>query len=223
MNSVDYSFWGKYLKEIHDTLGEKTDNALELASGNCSLANHLKDQFNSLILSDISFSMLKNNKTNLNSVCCDMLHLPFTKKFDFIFSAFDSINYLNTDDKLNHFFFSIIENLSVNGLLTFDVSLMNNSIKHVKSLNRKGKYKGIEFEQKSILDIKKKLHKNHLSIKLSDGTVYSEEHIQKIYDFYYYFEVINSAGLTVMECFDAFTFNDASEESDRVQFIVRRR
>jgi SAM-dependent methyltransferase len=167
--------------------------------------------------------MLKLKQKKINAVCCDMLNLPFKTNFDFIFSAFDSINYLDTEKKLKLFFKNIHAKLAQNGYLIFDVSLMSNSIKHLKKLNRKGKYKGIEFKQTSKLDVEKKLHTNIVEIWLKDGTYLTEIHNQKIYDFYYYFDVIDSANLLVTECFDAFTFNDASEYSDRVQFIVKRK
>ncbi len=41
------------------------------------------------------------------------------------------------------FFKNIKNNLTKHGSMTFDVSLKKNSIKHLKQLNRKGKYKGI--------------------------------------------------------------------------------
>jgi len=224
MRSVDYSFWAKYIKEIHDTLGDKNDIALELAAGNCSLANHLTHQFKKLYVSDISKEMLMTSTNkNLEKVCCDMSLLPFKNKFDFIYSAFDSVNYLNNETRLSEYFANISNNLSENGLLLFDVSLKNNSLKHVKSLNRKGIYNGIKYIQKSVFDEKTKIHSNFIKIKLKDGKVVEEVHQQKIYDFYYYFEVLESNNLFAIECFDSFTFNDATEDSERVQFIVKRK
>jgi ubiquinone/menaquinone biosynthesis C-methylase UbiE len=222
MKSVDYSYWATYIKEIHSTLGSKNDIALELASGNCSLSKHLKNEFRLLILSDLSLEMLKLGRKKFDSVCCNMLELPFSKKFDFIFSAFDSINYLNDKNQFQHFFKDIKHNLSDSGYFIFDVALKRNSLKYLKELNRKGKYRGIEYKQTSDFDHKNDLHINSVEIKLNNGKVYKEVHKQRIYDFYYYFEVLESAGMFVAECFDAFTFNDASPESERIQFIVKR-
>lgn len=60
-------------------------------------------------------------------------------------------------------------------------------------------------------------------MKLHNGETITEIHKQKIYDFYYYFEVIESCNLYVMECFNSFTYKDADENSERVQFIVKRK
>lgn len=222
MKSVDYSFWANYIKEIHQTIGKPSDIALELASGNCLLGSNLKNEFKELYLSDYSIEMLKLNKTNIPSICCDMLKLPFRNKFDFIFSAFDSINYLNTEQKMLDFYSGIYNNLAIDGFLLFDVSLKHNSIKHLKELNRKGKYKGIQYNQKSEFNDVDGLHINTVEITLNNGKIVKEVHTQKIYDFYYYFEVLELAGFFVVECFDAFSFEDGTEDSDRIQFIVKR-
>ena len=223
MKSVDYSFWANYIKEIHSTLGKKSDIALELASGNCKLSKHLTKEFKSLYLSDISLEMLKLNRSKNNSVCCDMQNLPFKTNFNFIFSAFDSINYLNNEVILQNFFNNIKYHLHKSGYFLFDVSLKHNSIKHLKNLNRSGKYKGIKYKQISEFDDVKSLHINTVEILLANGNNYKEVHIQKIYDFYYYFEILELAGLFVSECFDAFSFNNGSPNSERVQFIVKRK
>ncbi|MCB9207541.1 MAG: methyltransferase domain-containing protein [Ignavibacteriales bacterium] len=223
MSSVDYKYWAKYLIEIHDTIGSKKDIALELAAGNCEISSYLKNQFARLYVSDLSFEMLKNNKKCKNKICCNMIHLPFKNEFDFIYSTFDSINYLNDETKLSLFFNNISNQLSENGYLVFDVSLKHNSLKHLKKLNRKGKYKNISFEQISKFDEETLIHSNLIRIKLKDGSWVEELHKQKIYDFYYYFDVIESNDLYVSECFDAFDFKDGNRYSDRVQFIVKRK
>jgi SAM-dependent methyltransferase len=222
MKSVDYSYWANYIKEIHSTIGEPEDIALELASGNCKLSKYLKNEFKLLFLSDLSLEMLRLSRTKLDTVCCNMLELPFNKKFDFIFSAFDSVNYLNDEVQMEKFFKDIKFNLSKSGYFIFDVALKKNSLKHLKELNREGKFRGIEYKQISEFDHNNDIHINSVELKLSNGKVFKEVHKQKIYDFYYYFEVIESAGMFVAECFDAFTFNDASPDSERIQFIVKR-
>jgi hypothetical protein len=223
MKSVDYEFWAGYIKEIHQTLGSSTDTALELGSGNGKLSGFLKNEFKRLYLTDISLEMLQKSSSNFSRVCCDMIRLPFKRKFDFIFSAFDSVNYIADDENMILFLKGISEYLTDNGHFTFDVSLKKNSLKHLKKLNRKGKYKGLEYIQRSEFDERTMIHKNLLKIKTPEGKVFKEIHIQKIYDFYYYFDILEKSGLYVTECFDAFDFKDGSPDSDRLQFIVKRK
>lgn len=224
MAKVDYKFWAKYLIEIHNKMGKENDVALELAAGNGSLSKYMQKNFSQLIVSDYSLQMLKSfEHKNLNKVCCNMTQMPFKMKFDFIYSTFDSVNYLCEESLLQKFFIESNLLLSKNGLLLFDVSLRNNSLKYVKKLNRKGNYQGIKYIQKSTFDEKNKIHLNEIKMKLHNGETITEIHKQKIYDFYYYFEVIESCNLYVMECFNSFTYKDADENSERVQFIVKRK
>lgn len=223
MKSVDYKYWAKYICKIHQTIGKKNDIALEIASGNCILSKYLKNEFKKLYLTDISLEMLKMNDTDFDAICCNMLELPFKNKFDFIFSAFDSINYLNDESQIESFFNNIKNNLTDKGYFLFDAALKHNSIKNLRKLNRKGKFKGFEYIQKSQYNQKNNIHLNTINIKTIDGKFFKEVHKQKIYDFYYYFEALEIAGLYVAECFDAFTFENGTPGSDRVQFVVKRK
>jgi ubiquinone/menaquinone biosynthesis C-methylase UbiE len=223
MKSVDYSFWAGYIKEIHNSLGSRSDIALELGCGIGKLSDNLKGVFNELYLTDISFEMLKLNRSKYPKICCDMEKLPFKIKFDFIFSTFDSINYIISEKKMLNFFKGIASRLSAKGYFTFDASLKHNSIKHLKELNRKGKFKRLEYIQISDFNEETLYHTNKIKIKTAEGLVYKETHIQKIYDFYYYFDVLEKSGLYVAECFNAFDFTDGTPESDRIQFIVKRK
>ena len=155
-------------------------------------------------------------------VCCNMLAIPFKEKFDFIFCAFDSINYLMSVEELFAFFKEVELLLSDTGLLTFDASLRNNSIKNVKHLNRKGKVSGISYKQESHFDVKDNIHYNNFRIELPGGQIITEEHQQKIFPFTDYFEVIEDTNLYVSDCFDFFTFENATDKCERIQFIIRK-
>lgn len=223
MKNVDYDFWADYLKELHSTIGSKSDLALELGCGSGKLSENLRGEFKELYLTDISIEMLKMNPPDLPKICCDMKTLPFKVKFDFIFSTFDTINYITDNDELKQFFIHITNNLSSKGFFTFDVSLRHNSIKHVKDLNRKGIYKKIKYVQISEFDEETLLHTNEIKIRTPEGLEYEEVHIQKIYDYYYYFDILENSGLYVVECFNAFDFTDGKPDSERLQFIVKRK
>ena len=92
-----------------------------------------------------------------------------------------------------------------------------------KRLNRKGKFNGIKYIQKSKYDNADKIHYNSFQIILNNGEIIEETHKQKVYEFVDYFSVIENNGLYVEECFDAFTFDDANENCERVQFVVKKR
>ncbi len=223
MRSVDYDHWAQYILSIYDLLEIKGENILELASGNMKLAEKIAVRFPQIIVSDAALEMLRLNDNNLNKICCSMENLPFKIKFDFIFSTFDSLNYLNTGTRLKKFFEEIASVMTPQSFFTFDVSLENNSLKHVKRLNRKGKFGNIKYIQKSDYDKKAQIHWNRFKIKLEDGTIVEEVHKQKIYDFDFYFKVIDDAELYVVHCFETFTYENANENSERAQFIIKKK
>lgn len=219
MREIDYSSWADYILDIIDLYPIKIENALELAAGNCEISEHLNYHFQNYYVTDISKQMLSSSDHNLNKIVCDMSALPFKKEFDVIFSIFDSVNYLMTDDKFVSFLKECSNILSEDGIITFDVSLEKNSLKHLRNLNRKGKYKGIKFKQTSLYDKKNKIHKNIMDIEI-DKEVYTETHEQRIYEFEEYFVFAEEAGLRVIDCFDCFSFDDAKRNSERVQFVM---
>ena len=223
MKKIRYDFWAEYLYKLTQEYVSKIANVLELGAGNCLLAHHFKKYSKKIIATDLSFQMLDFSKDKkLKRVCCNMTSLPFQTSFDLIYSCFDSINYLTRKRDINNLFSNISSLLSDKGIFTFDVSLENNSMVHIKEAIREGKYKGISYKHFTSFDKKKKIHKNEFEIKLNNKKIYREVHKQKIYSFIDYFKLIQKNGLYVVECFNAFTFNDADENSKRVQFIVKK-
>ena len=219
MREIDYPSWADYIIDIIDLYPIKINNVLEVGAGKCQISEHLNNHFKNYFVSDLSKDMLSLGDKFLSKVVCDMSLLPFKKEFDLIFSIFDSVNYLMTDDIFIQFLEECSLILSEDGIITFDVSLEKNSLKHLKDLNRKGNYNGIGFQQTSLYEKKEKVHKNIMKIEV-DNKIYVEQHVQRIYDFEEYFVFAEEAGLRVIDCFDCFTFNDAKRSSERVQFVM---
>lgn len=223
MRNIRYDEWADYINSVSATYVSQKSQVLELAGGNGSFANHFVRYFPNLIVTDISRNMLLNSKNkSIKRVCCDMTRLPFKKKFDLIFSTFDSINYLTDEKSLLNLFIEVKKILSDEGIFTFDVSLEKNSYRHMKNHLREGTYKGISYSQKSIYDKENKIHKNIFEIKNKKGEITREIHKQKIYPFETYFEMLDKTNLYAAECFDAFSFINGSADSERVQFVIKK-
>lgn len=224
MRFIDYKKWSTYIYKISKVVENDKIFSLELASGNCSLAKHLISKFHLYIASDLSFNMLDKAPTKIqNKVSCNFLSLPFKRKFNFIFSCFDSVNYLTTKNDFLKMLDEVANILSYNGIFTFDVSMENNSLKYQRYLNRKGKYKTIKYEQLSYYNIKNRIHKNKFIIDFGNGIMKEEVHYQKIYRFEEYFEMISQSKFNVLECYEAFSFKNANTNSERIQFVLKKR
>lgn len=224
MRSIDYKKWAEYLTNISREIGDKNLDVLELAAGNCKLAELLNNEYGRLIVSDISFNMLlQSSYPGMTKICCDMTALPFSNKFDFIYCTFDSVNYICSRKKYKRFFQSVADCLKEKGIFTFDVSLERNSIRYERYLNRTGKYNGIEYRQKSFFDRNKNIHYNNFKFTFTDGKKVEEMHKQKIYPFEEYFKLIDKSEFYVHKCFQTFTHKNADSNTERAQFILKKK
>lgn len=223
MDFVDYKWWAKYIYSITKVSLPKNPVVLEIGAGNCSLANYLSKHYKNYFASDISFQMLNQKKISVKKICCNMTSLPFTQKFDLIFSAFDSVNYLLTKKDLLKHFNEVSSRLNDDGIFTFDTALENNSYKHQKTANKTGKYKKYYYKRESLFNPKTKTHKNIFTVIYPDGNNYKETHTQKIFSFNTFFELAEKSGLYVVNCYKAFSYTKGKATSDRVQFIMKRK
>ena len=224
MKDVNFNLWTKYVMDIAGNYVNTASSFLELAAGNCTIANRIRKKYTNLIATDISLPMLNAHlQADLLKVCCNMIYLPFKKKFDFVYATFDSINYLLTHRELKLLFGEIENVLNENGILTFDASLENNSLEFTDIQVTKDKFNGFSFKRINSYDRKTRIHKNVFYIYDRSGIKYKEVHKQKIYSFETFFNLVDKAGLFVKECYDGFTFKDGSPNSERVQFVVGKR
>jgi len=223
MKEVNYKRWAEYILDIiEDHLAKKNANILELSAGNGMITKRVSKKFPNYISSDISLEMLRQgDRINVKKVCCDMVVLPFTTKFDVIFSTFDSVNYLLSKRRLLKFFKEIKKVLSENGIFTFDVSLEKNSREFKKMYVTNGSVNGYKYKRVSKYNPKSRIHKNIFEITDQFGIVTKEIHLQKIFNFDIYFDLFSKAGLVAVECLDAFTFNNGNQNSERIQFILK--
>lgn len=222
MDEVNYKRWAKYIYFLAKDKIHPGSDILELASGNCRLTENLLHKNKKIICTDISKQMLMKSPYN-RKIVCDMISLPFNKKFDLIFSTFDSVNYLLSKNKLLMLFKEVHGILKEDGLFTFDISLEKNSYIHQKDSKKSGRTKKYKYYRKSVYDPSTGIHSNYFKILDNDGNTYSEVHKQKIFKFNEYFELLDKAGFYVVNCFKTFTSKDGNENSDRVQFIVKRK
>ncbi len=221
MSHVNYELWADYIYEISKPYINRKSSILELAGGNGKFSDIFLKSYPNILITDKSFEMLSSGKNKLPKVCCEMPSLPFKSKFDFIYSNFDSINYLTSKKDLLKLFIEIQNILSEDGIFTFDVSLEKNSMKHAMVPVRTSRKSNIRYKHLSLYNKNSRIHKNIFEIRFN-GTTYREIHKQKIYPFELYFDLIERANLFVINCYESFSFETAKPSSQRAQFVVRK-
>ncbi len=223
MKKVDYQTWAKYLLVIAKENIPVDAKILELGAGNCKIAEIFSKKYKNYIVSDISLPMLKNSSNNhLNKICCDMTAIPINAKFDFIFSAFDGVNYILKQKSLLKLFSDVYRVLRDNGIFTFDVSLERNSLNITVSDFIEDNHNGFWFQKISKYNKHSRIHYNKFYISDETGFEFKEVHKEKIYKIDTYFRLAEKAGLYTEHCFDCFSFKDVSEKSYRAQFVMRK-
>ncbi len=223
MKDVDYNSWTNYVLQIADDYLFEDSKILEIAAGNCKMAGRISGKYAKYFASDISYPMLNSAQVNhIQKVCCDMLSLPFKEKFDFVFSAFDSLNYILTQRKLFYLFQEVYFLLNDNGVFTFDVSLEPNSTRFQIAKSYEDSFNGYHFRRINRYNKRTNIHYNNFIITDRDGQEIKEVHKQKIYDVMTYFRLADKAGLHIEACYNCFTFNDLKKDSERAQFVIRK-
>lgn len=219
MRGINYKKWADYIYLITKKYLPRNASVLEIAAGNCRIAAHIK--YKNIVASDLSLQMLKGGNSHLKKICCNMEALPFKKKFDLVFSAFDSVNYLLTKKQLQQFFGEVKNVLNDDGLLTFDVSMKNNSAALLGKVAKNHHVNGVRYAHTQWFDDVKSLHYNQFVFKSPDGQETAELHVQKIFPFEIFFTLPAGAGFYVVDCLNAFTMKAGNENSKRIQFIYK--
>lgn len=222
MKNIDYSLWAKYLIDITKKYNLDVNSVLELGGGNGKLAKVLSRKFPNYILSDKSLFLLAKSKNQKNSIVCDMIALPFRNHFDFVFAAFDTVNYLTSKKGFTDLLSAVSNVLKEGGSFTFDVSLEKNSLPH-----RTGKKKSYNHLHKkiihhSIYNAESRVHINEFTFYKDGELVEKEIHKQKIFPFDFYLKEIEKSNFYIVDCLEAFGFKRGKPDSNRVQFILKK-
>lgn len=223
MKKLDYTSWAKYILLIAKDNVHVEAGFLELGAGNCKMAKILSKKYRNYYASDISLSMLRSGDTNnTTKICCDMTLLPFKEKFDFVFSTFDSVNYILKQKSLKSLFTEVDYLLREDGIFTFDVSLEKNSLNFTTGKSTEGQHNGFHYKMFSKYNKLSRIHYNNFYIWNELGVKFKEVHKEKIYPINTYFKLAEKAGLHVESCYDCFTFKNVNQKSERAQFIMRK-
>ncbi len=179
MRNIRYDLWAEYLHNISKKYVSKKAKVLELGAGTGLLTEPFRKYYPDLIPTDISLMMVKQMK-NHRCVVCDMRKLPFDSRFDLVFSAFDSVNYLLSEASLLMLFKEVEKILLPAGIFLFDVSLEKNSFKHAKIPYSQGVYKGVSYKNKSEYDPGKRMHTNYFEVTENGNTCHGGSQAEDI-------------------------------------------
>jgi len=236
MENVDYESWADYIDEIIQEHHPEAENILELACGTGSVAISLDELgYYNITASDLSQQMVevgisKALKANadVRFTTLDFMNIDLDESFDVIFSVFDSVNYLQSEDEILKMLSECDRVLDANGLLIFDFSTPLNSMEAVDYLNNvEAEVGNLRYFRTSEYDPHKKLHTNTFEIerltpdKKQITGCFKEIHQQRIYTLEEMLSILKQTPYHLVAKYGDFDLIDADENSARITIVLQ--
>lgn len=236
MHDVDYQSWSDRINEIIRRFSLKDSNisVADCACGTGEITCRLAKLGYQTTGIDLSSDMLqvaqeKARRFGLKIpfACMDMRHLSLHKRMDVVNCSCDGVNYLTSRSAVDAFFKRANALLNASGLLLFDVSTRY-KISKVLGGNCFGEDLPVcTYLWRNAYDPEEKLLQMDLNVfvRERDGRYrrFDETHVQRAHSDTELRKLLDENGFDILAAFDDLTENRASEESQRVLYVCRKR
>ena len=230
MNDFNYEEWANYIEDIFKKYDLSPRDILEMACGTGNLTFYLAKRKYNLLCFDLSADMLAKayqklgKSKNVRFLEQDMVNFNINKKFDSVISICDSINYIINENDLLSCFKNVYNHLNDKGLFIFDI----NSFYKLKNIIGNNTFvedrDDVFYTWENYYDNENDICEFYLSFfKKEKSNLYSrfdEEHTEKAYKVEDILRILKIAGFTNIDYYNAFTFDDVSEDSERINFVA---
>jgi 2-polyprenyl-3-methyl-5-hydroxy-6-metoxy-1,4-benzoquinol methylase len=231
MSDVDYDEWTAYVLNILKKYKTSHRDILEMACGTGNIAVNMAKYGYNVTAFDLSGDMLAvaSNKATKNNVyikflCQDMRDININNSYGIILCLCDSINYITDHDDLMSVFTWVYKHLKDDGIFIFDI----NSSYKLRNIIGDNTFTYNEAEIVYIWD--NYLTENnsvefYLTFFAKQGELYrrfDEVHEEKIYEVDEMISFLKHAGFKYISTNEAFSFDCDDENSERINFIVRK-
>lgn len=238
MADVDYVMWADFIDEIIQTHHPDPVEILEMACGTGAISLSLAElECYQLTATDRSEAMVKiarqkaiAQNADIQLQTLDFLDIQINKKFDVIFSVFDSVNYLHSEKEILKMLQESWRILNNGGLLIFDFSTPQNSLEAVDYLNNEeGSAGNYRYFRESKYDPKEFFHYNTFEIEemAEDGKTvvrrFQEIHKQRIYSLKEILSIVEQTSYHLIAAYEDFDLIKADDNSTRVTMVLQCR
>ena len=232
MNDVDYDGWTDYIEEIWKKFDLTPGLVCELGCGTGNITLRLAERGYDMIGVDLSAEMLseaekKAEEKNINALFLmqDMREFELYGTVSSVLCLCDSLNYITEDEDMQDVFDLVNNYLDPGGLFIFD-------------LNTEYKFREIYGQNtfsetgddavdiwENYYDEEERINEYYLNffVKNGGGTYdrTQEEHYERAYSLEEIKGFIEKSGMRFEAAYDAFTFEPAREDSERICVIAR--
>ncbi len=227
LKHVDYEYWYEYIRTLMLQHIESPEAILELGCGTGRFGAKFSRDDYYIYGMDKSLDMLKIAKIRaykrFHIFCGDMTDFHLSKKFDFIFSVHDTMNYLLRYDDIRKVFKCVKRIMHKDSIFMFDITTEHNIKINFEGQSTHYNVGGMDIEWSNEYDEKKKLVYSTLDFQKKDGYNESEMHIQRIYSVDEIKKLLEKENLEVVDIFSDYSFSSVKKDSVMINFVIKKR
>jgi SAM-dependent methyltransferase len=227
MSHVDYGQWAAYIHALFARFAPAATRIVDLAcgTGNASFALHrLGYEVTGVDRSEAMLQVAREKSagTNVEFVQQDLRQLGGLGPFDAATCLYDSVNYLLAPADIDAALRGAQGIVQPGGLFVFDICTERNSLRYFRNMRHSERGPGFSYERHSTYDPDRRLQRNHFRIHRDGSDVaFEETHVQRIYPVAAVANHVEASAWELLALCDGFTFDEGTEESDRVHFVLR--
>ncbi len=229
IDDVDYNALCNYFLSVCKANSHKPNLVLDAACGTGNFTKELVDKGLDVIGVDNSSEMLSIASEKLCGkcalICQDLCELDLYGTIDTVFCTLDALNHITDYERFKLALKKMALFLEPGGLMFFDV---NTVYKHQKILSNNiftdEKENIYLVWQNSLCDDNIVNINMDFFVKQNDGKYLrmNENFDERAYTFEQIDSALNEAGLKIIEVKDFFTFNDVTDESEKIIYAVKK-
>lgn len=234
MSHVDYPAWAAYVQSILRHHAPEAETIVELGCGTGALAVALQphgppprgydyrayDGSEAMVEQARERARLAGRAVTVG--VADFREPVPGPPADAVLLLYDGLNYLLDLAEVEALLGHVRDALVPGGIAVIDQSTPVNSLNHVEGFDDAGETAAFAYLRTSQYDPEARLHTTSFRLTLPDGTEAAETHLQRAYDLAEVAELAELAGLDIEAAYDGFTAEPASEETERVHWVLRR-
>ena len=235
MAHVDYGDWAEYVLDLLEEHEVWPKSVLELGCGTGSLALEIQERgphggFRYLA-TDRSPAMIRVARAkaklqgrtagHLRFDVADFTDFELGEHFDVALLLYDGLNYLLEDEEVTAMLAHVHDVLVPGGVFILDQSTPANSINNADYFGDEGEAEAFAYVRRSHYDPATRLHTTEFDMTVEEET-YTERHIQRAYSLDEVAAFVAASPLEQVAAYDGFTTDPATDESERIHWVLRR-
>lgn len=169
--------------------------------------------------------ILKKKNRKIPTICSEMKNFALNKKFDYIFSVHDTVNYLTEPDDLAVFFENIGYHLKNQGVFLFDLTTEYNILRNFHKKKDEYQTENAHIKWTNLYDKKSKIISSKLKFSSKERhnnnkSCFVEEHKQRIYQIEEIREIVKEKGFRILRIFSDQSFQYPRATSLMINYLI---